>query len=281
MSSIFHLWALKTFLSLVSSKGLKLTSYQVEPPSISFWWWFEFQIQYKALNFLQLRGGLKLQCVGWRCEESGGLSLLPLPSQAPALPLLELPFLVGSFHDYWQWTWEQVLLKWHLSNKLCIKWGSEVSKRVPKWTTPPWRPEAYLLGYHPQPGSLLGSTHRMWGRLSYRALARRLKSQAAFLLVTLDFHCNVRAFSSCTMQASPVMVLRVSCPTDVGSLFPDKGLKPTPLALKGRFLTTGSPEKSSKAQQTHVHWPWSPKNSHPCPTQFASLLSSSSPHSFS
>ena len=73
------------------------------------------------------------------------------------------------------------------------------------------------LGYHPQPGSLLGSTQRMWGWLSYRALARRLKSQASFLLVTLDFHCNVRAFSSCTMQASPVMVLRVSCPTDVGS----------------------------------------------------------------
>ena len=79
-------------------------------------------------------------------------------------------------------------------------------------------PEAYPLGYHPQPGSLLGPTHRMWGWLSCRALARKRKSQAAFfILVALDFHYGVRAFSSCSMQVSLVMVLRVSCPTDVGS----------------------------------------------------------------
>lgn len=79
----------------MSSKGLKLTSYQVEPPSISFWWRFEFQIQDKALNFLQLRGGLKLQCVGWKREESGGLSPSPyLPRPLPHLFLSFLSWLV-------------------------------------------------------------------------------------------------------------------------------------------------------------------------------------------
>ena len=194
MSSIFHFYALKISPFLVSSKGLKLTSYQVEPPSISFWWRFQFHNQYKALYFLQLRGGLKLQRVGWRSQVVSPPSpYLPMP-----LPhIFSLSFL--SWLVPFMTPDSEPESRFYSNDIFPISSASNGAQKFQKGF--PYRPphlagggfsdwpEAYPLGYHPQPGSLLGSTHRMWGWLSCRALATRLKSQAAFFfLVALDFH---------------------------------------------------------------------------------------------
>ena len=90
----------------------------------------------------------------------------------------------------------------------------------------------------------------------------------ACVLGVLDLRCCLRVFSSWgeqglfsrSVQASPwgglsfgehrLWGTRASLPQGMWDL-PGPGTKPTPLALAGRFLTTGRPEKSQIAYLFH------------------------------
>ena len=61
--------------------------------------------------------------------------------------------------------------------------------------------------------------------------------------IFIDVH-GLFLFSSCGMWASPVVVHGFSRPTVCGVLVPRSGIEPVSSALKGGFLTTGTPGKS-------------------------------------